>query len=120
MSIPRVHTLIVILYENFDHLIAVFSRGWTYPTSMDNMIKQWHSIDAVWNLMNNTNHYDRVGLFRVDVKYKTPIDISDADAVIPNFQHWGGLRSVFYRTIVRTFYWPDTFSNSIQTIYYLI
>merc|ERR1712048_1076988 len=64
---------------------------------MDNMIKQWHSINAVWELMDATKKYERVGLFRSDVLYKTPVNMSDGDAVIPNFQHWGGLNDrLFY------------------------
>jgi hypothetical protein len=54
------------------------------------MYKQWHSIERVWDLMEeNENNlgveYERVGLFRSDVKYTTPINIFDGDAVIPKF-----------------------------------
>jgi hypothetical protein len=65
-----------------------------------NIVKMWHSQQAVWNLMEpvltgNTRHYSRVAMFRSDVLYVTPIDIyqlpdgsADYDnqfAVIPNF-----------------------------------
>jgi hypothetical protein len=54
------------------------------------MYKQWHSIERAWKLMQETEkklniEYERVGLFRSDVKYDTPIDIFDGDAVIPKF-----------------------------------
>ena len=69
------------------------NRSWIYPISMDNMIKQWHSIDSVFNYMESTSlskyntkqYYDRVGLFRSDQVYLSPINISDGDAVIPEY-----------------------------------
>ena len=57
--------------------------GWDYPSSMDNMVKQWHSLEKVWEQKNNT--YEQVGLFRSDVFYITPINISNGDAVMPRF-----------------------------------
>ena len=67
-----------------------FNHSWHYPSSMDNMVKQWHSIDQVWQLMeqaeqNSGQKYDQVGLFRSDVFYANPINIYDGDAVIPKF-----------------------------------
>jgi len=61
--------------------------------STENMVKQWHSIDGAWKLMENyarqTNQtYRRVGLFRLDVFYTHPIPIMSNDeehAVVPNF-----------------------------------
>ena len=74
--------------------------AWEYPTSMDNMIRQWHSIAGVWKLMRiketqNHHRYDRVGLFRPDVLYNHPINIMGADdengkyeqAVIPSMMY---------------------------------
>jgi len=53
-------------------------QGWLYPTSMDNMIKQWHSIESVWNYMDFFNeNYTHVGLFRTDQLYKMPIEMSN-------------------------------------------
>ena len=48
--------------------------------SMDNMIKQWHSINASFSLMEShaRSHaitYERVAMLRNDVLYVTPIDI---------------------------------------------
>ena len=49
---------------------------WLYPTSMDNMIKQWHSIESVFNYMESFNqNYTHIGLFRTDQLYRTSIDI---------------------------------------------
>ena len=46
--------------EYFPHI-----RPWTYPTTMDNMIKQWHSIERVFSSMSQSRiGYVRVGLFR--------------------------------------------------------
>ncbi len=55
--------------------------SYEYPSSLDNIVKQWHSIESVWNLMERAvrhgvaNSYTRVALFRNDVMYVTPIDI---------------------------------------------
>eukprot|EP00941_MAST-03F_sp_MAST-3F-sp1_P002906 g2906.t1 len=66
-----------------------------FPYSMDNLLKQWYSIQRVWDSM--PTKYERVGLFRLDVLYLNPIDICDGNAVIPDFQHWGGLNDrAFY------------------------
>jgi hypothetical protein len=63
--------------------------AWEYPVSMDNMIRQWHSIEGGWNLLEDyekktMGRYDRVGFFRLDVKYTHPIGINTKEtAVIP-------------------------------------
>lgn len=55
------------------------------------MLRPWHSIEEVWKLMQQYElfknvAYERVGLFRSDVFYFVPIDISKGgDAVIPAF-----------------------------------
>ena len=89
--------------------------------SHDNMIKQWNSIEGVWDLMHaselqlmedkqsgrfpnhqkihkEANHYyEQVGLFRSDVFYTRPIDIFDSQAAVPNFAHHGGINDrLFY------------------------
>lgn len=54
-----------------------------------NMIKQWHSIEQAFHLMesqhsennNNNKKYSRVGIFRSDVMFMTPIDIYDLGLV---------------------------------------
>jgi len=63
--------------------------AWEYPVSMDNMIRQWHSIEGGWKLLEKyekktASRYDRVGFFRLDVKYTHPIPINTEEtAVIP-------------------------------------
>ena len=83
--------------DAFPHDLAWFRRYdriWKRAESMDNMIKQWHSIERVWGSMleaerRRGREYARVGLFRLDVVYKTDIRLDDgAHAVIPNFGHW--------------------------------
>jgi len=51
------------------------------PESVDNIVKQWHSIQTVFKLMDYTatvrkHSYTRVGMFRSDALYVTPIDIA--------------------------------------------
>jgi len=51
-----------------------------YPTSLDNIVKQWHSIQGAWDLMEISAakrgvQYTRVGMFRSDVFYVSPIDL---------------------------------------------
>jgi hypothetical protein len=66
-------------------------KMWMYPSSIDNMIKQWHSIERVWEVMEGSGvHYSRVGLFRLDVQYIEPIDISAGRAVVPGWQYYWG------------------------------
>lgn len=55
-------------------------KGWTYPVSIENIVKQWDSLEAVWNHMEETaerlnKSYERVAMLRSDVMYATPIDI---------------------------------------------
>ncbi len=50
-------------------------------SSVDNMVKQWHSIQSAFKLMDYTAkqrnfNYTRVGMFRSDCLYVTPIDIA--------------------------------------------
>jgi len=49
-------------------------------SSLDNMVRQWHSIESVFQLMQRSAEsrdvtYNRVGMFRNDAMYLTPIDI---------------------------------------------
>ena len=74
--------------------------------SHDHMMKQWNSIEGAWDLMRshekkilsglssdvtnskddeNDRYYKYVGLFRTDVFYLTPIEVSGAVAVVPKF-----------------------------------
>mmetsp|Transcript_42750 Transcript_42750/g.103395 ORF Transcript_42750/g.103395 Transcript_42750/m.103395 type:complete len:823 (+) Transcript_42750:110-2578(+) len=57
----------------------------TYTSaSLDNMVRQWHSIEFAFKLMDfhgkqNGVNYSRVGMFRNDAMYLTPIDIALMD-----------------------------------------
>lgn len=71
-----------------------YEEPWIFPTSMDNMIKQWHSIDQVWKMMEDSEiEYHQVGLFRLDVLYVHDISISagEGEAVVPDFLPSGGM-----------------------------
>ena len=51
--------------------------GWVYPNSIDNLIREWHSIERVWHLMEASGRtYRRVGLFRLDSVFTRPIALS--------------------------------------------
>jgi hypothetical protein len=53
---------------------------WKIPSysnvSVVNIVKQWHSIDKVFTRMEQEKQYARVGIFRSDCVYVTPIDIA--------------------------------------------
>mmetsp|Transcript_24796 Transcript_24796/g.58837 ORF Transcript_24796/g.58837 Transcript_24796/m.58837 type:complete len:945 (-) Transcript_24796:33-2867(-) len=63
-------------------------KAQTYTnSSIDNIVRQWHSISTAFNLMEMTAkqlnfEYSRVGMFRSDVMYMTPIDIASLDGGI--------------------------------------
>jgi hypothetical protein len=81
------------------------AQTYIYPTTTDNIIKMWHSIESCWNFMlsksiSTKTLYEQVAMLRSDVFYVNPIDIfqnpttnkSMADVsfdtkfvVIPNF-----------------------------------
>jgi hypothetical protein len=70
-------------------------KGWQ-TSSLTNMVKGWHSIDSVFQLMETTSaqqlhnfSYSRVGIFRSDVMFLTPIDIAalDRDRMDVHNQH---------------------------------
>ena len=69
-------------------------KSYHFPTSMDNIVKMWHSIQSSWNLMQsfekeNGLKYKQVAMIRSDVFYAAPLDIynasDDRTAVIPGF-----------------------------------
>jgi len=63
------------------------------PQTVDNIIKQWYSIESVWNLMEQeakklNKTYETVGMFRSDVFFATPIRVSQRksrEAVMAGF-----------------------------------
>jgi hypothetical protein len=75
--------------------------NYVYPSTMDNIVKQWHSIDAVWRDMDSSKGgrvYDRVAMIRNDVVYITPLDVyqmshagldfNNEYMIIPNWANW--------------------------------
>jgi hypothetical protein len=93
------------------------TRNWEYPTSMDNMIKQWNSLEGAWKLMEehaktHQKSYARVGFFRPDVLYDTPIALHE-DAVMPRM----GIPSndrLFYGTYENAKIWSTRRFSSIH------
>ena len=61
------------------HLYLPLSEALPFSnTTLVNIIKMWHSQQSVFQLMDanqHNKHYSRVGMFRNDVLYVTPIDI---------------------------------------------
>jgi Galactosyltransferase len=66
---------------NGNYLYFPYKEGnYVYPSTMDNIVKQWHSIDAVWDEMEKTanrlnKRYGRVAMLRSDVIFVDPLDI---------------------------------------------
>ena len=55
------------------------------PDIVENIFKQWHSVESVWNLMEQHaartgSNYTRIGAFRSDVMFLNPIDVMLKDA----------------------------------------
>lgn len=76
------------------------AKTYTHPLTTDNILKMWHSLQSVWNLMQQHAksqgfEYTRVAMLRSDVVYVTPIHIyesspgvTDSDnrvAIVPAF-----------------------------------
>ena len=88
--------------KNEDGQYAFFpyaERTYEYPRTLDNIVKQWHSINSVWEAMENysiganTNRnnsdlkrfqYRRVAAMRNDVIFLTPIDIYNIPVAVKN------------------------------------
>lgn len=108
----------------------LYHREWgACCKSHDNMIKQWHSVKRVWDLMteheqnliqerqatasNEKNYYyEQIGLFRSDVFYMSPIDIFDShNATLPNFASYKGYNDrLFIGQRQYAQVWADRFS----------
>ena len=61
-------------------------------SSLDNMVKQWHSVEYSFRLMEYHAKklgvtYNRVGMFRSDALYMTPIDIALLDRGVADTQN---------------------------------
>ena len=66
------------------------AASYVYPSTTDNIIKMWHTIQASFQLLQRSGkHYDRVAMLRSDVVYLTPIRVLDEryddEVVIPGF-----------------------------------
>lgn len=100
--------------------------------SHDNMIKQWNSIEGAWDLMrahekrmlsggltsdttigkndnaHDNTYYKYVGLFRSDVFFMTPIEVSSgAKAIVPKFNSAYGYND---RMFVGTYEWAKVWA----------
>jgi len=96
--------------RNLTYFRQFFPRPshWSYPASMDNMVRQWHSIAGAWKTMTvfeekNEIRFNRVGLFRIDLKYDDTINVESTEevAVVPKLMYkvtrWGGTNDrLFY------------------------
>jgi hypothetical protein len=56
------------------------AKSYKYPTTIDNIVKQWHSIQSVWEDMEQNakilrKNYTRVAMLRNDAVYATPFNI---------------------------------------------
>jgi hypothetical protein len=77
-------------------------QNYMYPTTMDNIVKQWHSIDAVWKKMEQSaielnKAYSRVTMLRSDVIYLNTVDVfrihskaTDTDNEYLTIPDWAG------------------------------
>jgi hypothetical protein len=71
---------------------------------LNNLVKDWYSIDSVFTLMEATSQqlsnvsYSRVGMFRFDAMFLIPIDIAslDRDEMDAQNQHavWRSLENI--------------------------
>jgi hypothetical protein len=69
------------------------ARTYKNPTTTNNIIKMWHSIQSSWNLMllqqqKENVKYTQVAMLRSDVLYMTPMDIYEYGqdrVVVPGF-----------------------------------
>jgi hypothetical protein len=110
-----------LIAHNLSYYRSVFpyEEPWIYPTSMDNLIKQWHSINQVWRLMEDSKvDYQRVGLFRLDVLYVHEISISEREdvAVVPDFRKSGGMNDrMFYGTRDHAEVWATKRFDRVQS-----
>ncbi|VEU44794.1 unnamed protein product [Pseudo-nitzschia multistriata] len=92
-----------------------------YPGTLDNIIRQWHSVQAVWEAMEghqqqNQQHqhqrkkhqqtnkrYDRVAMLRNDVVYITPIDIYRVPELGTSTSSKGGGNEIYSTSVVPGF-----------------
>jgi hypothetical protein len=102
----------VLLYRKY----SPPGQSWSFPSSIDSMIKQWHSIAQAWKQMvlhetylsgqaaagSGAFQYRNVGIFRSDVLYTNDINITDGSAVTACFNF--GRKNDRHQTNDRMFY----------------
>ncbi len=94
--------------KNEDGQYAFFPYGertYEYPGTLDNIVKQWHSINSVWEAMEKSStrastnrdpkrfQYRRVAAMRNDVIFLTPIDIYNIPVAVKNASAAAEVRS---------------------------
>ncbi len=103
--------------KNKDGNYTFFPYGeptYEYPGTIDNIVRQWHSVNAVWDAMeeqssakgiSNVNNkafephqYRRVAMMRNDVVYLTPIDIYGIPTVVNGKAAQGNVRTDDFST----------------------
>jgi hypothetical protein len=98
--------------------------SYTFPATVNNIMKMWHSIAECWRLMeaqaSRTGiRYSRVAMLRSDVVYMTPVDIwergtpgiydvSNRVAVIPGFGKFPVSDRLIYGPYEAVRLWADT------------
>ena len=122
--------------EVLERTRRLYHRDWgDCCRSHDNMIKQWNSLQGVWDLMRqyedqnsdngtaagNQHHYEQVGVFRSDVYYTRPINIFDSKAASPSFaRNWGYNDRLFYGSHENSEIWASKrfdFVNAFEDSY---
>eukprot|EP00928_Gymnodinium_smaydae_P078088 TRINITY_DN616_c0_g1_i3.p1 TRINITY_DN616_c0_g1~~TRINITY_DN616_c0_g1_i3.p1 ORF type:complete len:960 (+),score=90.58 TRINITY_DN616_c0_g1_i3:66-2945(+) len=89
-------------------------------TSHINMIKQWHSIKRVWDMMvqgeaslradGDDTYYEQIGLFRSDAYYAKEIDVFEHEAGIADFANYPINDRMFWGKRKYAETWADRFS----------
>eukprot|EP00980_Cylindrotheca_fusiformis_P012226 scaffold2978_cov54-Cylindrotheca_fusiformis.AAC.1 len=67
-----------------NQLYFPWEKGTWDKASLENLVRQWHSIDAAFRLMDDhakehNIQYERVAMLRNDVMYLTPMDVMQLD-----------------------------------------
>jgi hypothetical protein len=96
--------------ERYHHTMNADGKPAYYPygaktytnSSLDNIVKQWHSIEYAFKLMDISAKqlgvtYSRVGMFRSDAMYLSPIDIALLDKNVTDSQNRHTVMAPFAR-----------------------
>lgn len=95
--------------EDYRYLFPVHGK-WSYPTSIDNMMLQWNSIERVFEMAMHVKNYVNIGFFRLDVLYRTDIRIDKHVAAVPAFHPFGGYNDrMFYGLATHARTWATRF-----------